>query len=555
MEPSAPVPVRPLRPRPHRRRLRATLAIVFLVAVVSISGGCSTSFFTQSMFDELPPVTAEDLARVHEPEGLRADLDALVALHERTNPRPYLRTTPAAIRALADRLKAGIDRPMTRREFLPLVMELQAGYGIDHISQPVPREDLRAALARGERLLPFRAEVRGDELVVVAVAADEKGIQPGERVRRIGGFAAADLGKRLQALVPAESPRFRDLVLSNQFRRFSWIAGVTLPTEVEVVGADGVVRTVSVAGVADDRREGERTHASGAAAAAPAAAASLPPGEVLVDDPPYRCVLLDLPSPATTDAAVGPIAFVDFPTMDSELMDRWNAFLDRAIAVANARGCIGLVVDIRDNGGGDSTLGELLLSRLTDRPYRNAARMLWRRSPESDTAFRMQVKPMWRWLLPIGLPFFMPEYTKLEHGQDAVYEMQPGAQPRVEPSFRGPACLLIGAGTFSSAMMLADAARTYDLMWTVGEPTGGLPNTLGEIAFTQLPNSDLTVWFCKKMFVRASGDEGDLGPVVPHVVVTPVEGRDATLERAVAEIRRLQAEAAAANAPDAPKGR
>jgi|LakMenEpi03Aug12_release.lakeMendotaPanAssembly.Ray.scaffolds.fasta_scaffold166302_2 hypothetical protein len=537
-------------PAPGRRRRRASVlavaAVPLLVVVFALAGGCSTSFYTQSMFDELPSVTAEDLARVHAPEGLRADLDALVALHERTNPRPYLRTTPAAIRALADRLKAGIDRPMTRREFLPFVMELQAGYGIDHISQPVPREDLRAALARGERLLPFRAEVRGDELVVVAVAADETGIEPGDRVRRIGGVAAADLGARLQALVPAESPRFRDLVLGNQFRRFSWIAGVTLPTEVEVVGADGVVHTVAVAGVADDRREGERTHAAGAAPASPSAAASLPPGEVLVDEPPYRCVRLDPPSPATPDAVAGPIAFVDFPTMDSELMDRWTGFLDRAIAAANARGCVGLVVDIRNNGGGDSTLGEVLLSRLTDRPYRNAARMLWRRSPESDAAFRMQVKPLWRWLLPIGLPFFLPEYTQLEHGQDAVYAMQPAAQPRVEPSFRGPAWLLIGAGTFSSAMMLADAARTFDLMWTVGEPTGGLPNTLGEIGFTQLPNSGLTVWFCKKMFVRASGDESDLGPVVPHVAVAPVDGRDAALERAVAEIRRLQAGGASA---------
>ena len=554
MTSSLPSPAPARRPRLRRLPCRTAAAGVLLAAAFALAGGCSTSFYTQSLFDELPAVTAGDLARVHAPAGLRADLDALVALHERTNPRPYLRTTPAVIRALADRLKAGIDRPMTRREFVPFVMELQAGYGIDHISQPVPHEDLRAALARGERLLPFRAEVRGDELVVVAVAADEKGIEPGDRVRRIGGVAAADLGARLQALVPAKSPRFRDLVLGNQFRRFSWIAGVTLPTEVEVVGADGDVRTVAVAGVADDRREGERTHAAGAAPAAPVAAASLPPGEVLVDEPPYRCVRLDLPSPATPDAVAGPIAFVDFPTMDSELMDRWTGFLDRAIAAANARGCVGLVVDIRDNGGGDSTLGEVLLSRLTDRPYRNAARMLWRRSPESDAAFRMQVKPLWRWLLPIGLPFFLPEYTQLEYGQDAVYAMQPAAQPRGEPSFRGPACLLIGAGTFSSAMMLADAARTYDLMWTVGEPTGGLPNTLGEIAFTQLPNSGLTVWFCKKLFVRASGDEGDLGPVVPHLAVAPVAGRDAALERAVAEIRRLQAAGAAAGA-GAPVGR
>ena len=66
-------------------------------------------------------------------------------------------------------------------------------------------------------------------------------------------------------------------------------------------------------------------------------------------------------------------------------------------------------------------------------------------------------------------------------------------------------------------MTPAVAARPDDLMWTVGEPTGGVPNTLGEIGLTQLPNSGRTVWFCKTLLVRASGDEGDLGPVVPHV--------------------------------------
>jgi hypothetical protein len=45
-----------------------------------------------------------------------------------------------------------------------------------------------------------------------------------------------------------------------------------------------------------------------------------------------------------------------------------------------------------------------------------------------------------------------------------------------------------------------------------------------------------------KLFVRASGDETDLGPVRPHIAVAPVAGRDAELERAIEEIRRMQAE-------------
>jgi hypothetical protein len=91
-------------------------------------------------------------------------------------------------------------------------------------------------------------------------------------------------------------------------------------------------------------------------------------------------------------------------------------------------------------------------------------------------------------------------------------------------------------------MLLADAARTYDLMLTIGQPTGGVPNALGEIGPFELPNSRIVVSFSQKMFIRASGDESDLGPVRPHIEVTPIAGRDTTLERAIVEIRRMAAE-------------
>ena len=521
-------------PRRCLRRIAAWRVFTALAAtaVIALSSGCSRSTFLQNPYEAAPRPTPEQIAQVHPPEALRADLDAIVSLHERTNPNPYLRVSKDAIRGLADRLKASIDRPMARRQFLPLVMELQAGYRSDHYIQPVPQEDLEAALARGERLLPFRAQPQDDGLVVVAVAQSERTIEPGDTLVRIGSVSAADHLARLRTLVPNETARSRDAQFRERYRTLAWAAGITLPAQVEVIRPDGSRRTVTVEGVGDDLRKTVRTAATGVLTNT----RDEPGREVLVDSPPFRALLL----PGTPPAAA-PIALIEFPTMRGPLGSQWNDFLDQAITAMRARGAAGLIVDIRGNGGGDSALGDALLARINDRPYRMASRIVWRRSAESDELFRASTKPIWRWLM-LAMPLFLPDYSALKYGEDLSFETRVASRPRVEPRFDGPTALLIGERTFSSAMLLADAARTYDLMLTVWQPTGGVPNALGDIGPFTLPNSGIVVSFSQKMFVRASGDEADLGPVRPHIEVTPVAGRDATLERAIVEIRRRAAE-------------
>lgn len=516
------------------RRIHLLKAFTALAAMaaLALSSGCSRSTFIQNPYEAIPKSTPTQIAQVHEPQALHADLDAIVALHERTNPNPYLRVSKESIRSLADQLKASIDRPMTRREFLPFVMELQAAYRSDHYAQGVPSEDLEAALARGERLLPFRAEPKEDGLVVVAVAEGERTIEPGDSIVRIGSVSAADHLARLRALVPNETARYRDTQVRERYRTLAWAVGITLPTQVEILRPDGSRRTVTVEGVSDGARKVERTTLEGALTNPRVEVLR----EVVVDSPPFRALLL--PSETPTSA---PVALIEFPTMSGPLGSQWDKFLDQAIIAIKQRGAAGLIIDIRGNGGGNSELGDALLARINDRPYRMASRIVWRKSAESDELFRMGTKPMWRSLM-FALPLFLPDYAALKHGEDLNYATKVAGRPRVQPSFDGPTALLIGEHTFSSAMLLADAARTYDLMLTMGQPTGGVPNTLGDIGPFALPNSRIVVSFSQKMFIRASGDESDLGPVRPHIEVAPVAGRDATLERAIVEIKRMAAE-------------
>lgn len=105
------------------------------------------------------------------------------------------------------------------------------------------------------------------------------------------------------------------------------------------------------------------------------------------------------------------------------------------------------------------------------------------------------------------------------------------------PKLRGPNSLvvLVGPRTQSSASMNALELRNRSKAVLVGQPTGQRPNHLGEMRTIQLPNTGLGVWYSTKRFRH--GDDGD-DAVAPDILVpvTSAEwfaGRDAALEKAL----------------------
>ena len=196
-----------------------------------------------------------------------------------------------------------------------------------------------------------------------------------------------------------------------------------------------------------------------------------------------------------------------------------------------------LVIDLRNNGGGDSRLGDELLSHLTSAPYRMESAKLWKMSAE----YRAYIKSMVRAPLnhlpvekvhPIGRRLFSgPDGTLVQ------FDEQPESHDAREPRFNGTVCVLIGAGTFSSAVDLADAIKTYRLATLVGEETGGRPNTFGEVYYFRTPATGFLVGVSSAAFIRANGDTTDHRGVLPDFEVRRTAedvrvGRDPVIDRA-----------------------
>ncbi len=98
--------------------------------------------------------------------------------------------------------------------------------------------------------------------------------------------------------------------------------------------------------------------------------------------------------------------------------------------------------------------------------------------------------------------------------------------------------VLIGRQTFSSALLNALELKKKTHATLVGEPTGGKPNHFGEVRSFTLDNSNLTVYHSTKSFKTLPDDPDSLYPdvEVPLRAADYIAGADAAFDAAIQRI-------------------
>ena len=89
-----------------------------------------------------------------------------------------------------------------------------------------------------------------------------------------------------------------------------------------------------------------------------------------------------------------------------------------------------------------------------------------------------------------------------------------GIKARQAINQKGRLVVLIGRTTFSSAMMNADELRHETNALLYGEPTGGKPNSFGEVKSFNLPNSGIKIQYSTKYWRMEEADPPSLMPDV-----------------------------------------
>ena len=204
------------------------------------------------------------------------------------------------------------------------------------------------------------------------------------------------------------------------------------------------------------------------------------------------------------------ICYILFDRCESRSLPTFSAFLDSMFQTMQASSINTLVVDVRENSGGDSALCEELLRRLKN----------------NITYYSF-------WTRPSQL---VSDYYHMMGIDESTVNFKDTIQAQlqgVETPFTGNIIWIQGERTFSSAGLLITTAVDNNIGIVIGEQASYNPNHYGNIIGWTLPNTNVQGYISHRFFLRPNKTHGNdipLKATLPTTFDDYINGIDPCLD-------------------------
>ncbi|HEX3480326.1 MAG TPA: S41 family peptidase [Kofleriaceae bacterium] len=216
----------------------------------------------------------------------------------------------------------------------------------------------------------------------------------------------------------------------------------------------------------------------------------------------------------------GPFYNVDPGATNEYDNTAFRRFIDGAFDRFLAAGASALVIDLRDNPGGDSSFSDLMVGWFADRPFTFESSFQIRVSAQAIASNQKRVE-----LAPDDAHSvsrrFAAAYAGARLGDTIAFAVS-AAAPHPAPRFTGKVYVLINRHSFSNTVAVAALVQDYGFGTVLGEETADLATTYGAMETFTLSHSGLEVGFPKAYIVRPNGDLAPRGVVPDLAIETPV---------------------------------
>ncbi len=388
----------------------------------------------------------------------------------------------------AQKVKKEITKPMIRTEFYRYIGKLNHLFNDGHSFLIWPYNEWQSIKEQGELRFPFDVviSISGDIIINKTYTNANNTLLAGTTISKINGVASKDLISSLQQYVGGETQLLREQVAAERFSVGLWaVYGFINQFELEI-NLDNKTSTLLVS-------TGQHWEQN----------------KVDVTDKPYYYKVMK--------PGVGYL-YLDHFDVDP---DTFEDFIDETFSKVKQEKISSLIIDIRNNPGGNTDTVTYLSRHIADKPFRLISSVREKLNQDNRGWFDYK---------GAAGEIISKEWTDME---------EPIGNGN---RFTGDTYLLVGAVSYSSAIVLATTLKDNQFATLVGEVTGGYANQTAQGNLFNLPNSQLRAYIATRSLVRPNGSLTRQGVIPHHIAYNSSDDikaqRDVGIERIFSLIER-----------------
>ncbi len=443
-----------------------------------------------------------EINKKYQPAQLKEDFDFLFKTFKQVHPDLFEYTDESVVDSVFALTRNKLNHSMTAFEFYKLVVPFVSQYFDGHTFLSFPYQFRQKYLDDGGKIIPFDVQIDGQRLFVRENYSSDSTLSPNSEILSINDISSKRILNELRKYKSGRFESFVNQYIQKMFKPLLW-AHYGFGDHFKVVylsSKDNQYYTKVFLGITlaqyysltqRDRK----------------------------DDYKFQKWTFKILYPDS-------IAVIDLNSFGKEDdLDNFKRFLDSTFTLIKQKGLRNLIIDVRDNGGGESKAGEALIDYLAVEP--------WVMFSKADFRISRQIKTdMIPWFLrwiPIKtfLRMFSFMYTsmgikKIEFDSvrtDLLHAYMKPKELKENPlRYSGDIYVLIDNGSFSMSVMFAAFMKDYGLATLIGEETGQSANPYGGNYFFNLPNTHLRASVPSGRSYRPSGCNTGRG-VIPDIQV------------------------------------
>jgi len=417
---------------------------------------------------------------------INTDLDNIIPYLEDVHPNPFANILKSEFEEKINFAKNNVFNNMSLLDFYFLAAPIVSSLKDGHTGLDFPIDVLKEL---NPFVFPFKLSFRNNKIYSLD---NQKSIPADAEIIRINNQDSSEIIKSLNSLISAENEHFKLNLLSKYFYDFfeykeEYIVEYLYKNEIKNI----ILKGIRFKKIIENEKQ---------------------PNSTKKEYYSYSFI-------ENNTALFNFNSFVDYEKFVVFLKDMFQEFNDRNVQ--------NVIIDIRENGGGNSLLGEELLQYISNKNFFSYGIEI--------TKYSEKRKDFYDNVMREGVLSYLTEKEyknlfKYKNGTliiDKEFEEIKLRENRLR--FKGKVFLLTSNYTFSSATDFAYNFQFLNIGKVIGEKTGGSIVSFGDVITTTLPETNMNLYISHREFYPYGTTEKDRRPVKPEYEIESEKALDFTI--------------------------